>query len=522
MSIQAPFYPIIFIRGYAMGRGDIESAVDVPYMGFSEGSTKLRDVEDDGEPIQFFFESPLVRLLKEWGYTDCYRENRFAVSEDEIPPKSIWVFRYYDLASKTFGDGGRREIVDYAVELRKFVLQVRDTICGDNANMRAQFKAHLVCHSQGGLIARSYLQRICTKGLAGIASEETALALELSNDGGDPMVEKLFTYGTPHNGIELAGIRVPDLGSLSVLETRAFNRDKIREACALEPASPGEVKPPANQWSGSVPLKNVFCLIGSDWERYNIAASRALTRESSDGLVMMKNASVKGASRAVVHRAHGGPYGIVNSETGFQNLTRFLFGGIRVDAHLRIDEVSLPRVVQKKADKGKKIKANYFVDTRVAIRGSVVALHERRREDASAIILKYEDVYENPISVYLASQYLHTDSKHRPTSEVAFSVSIRIDTPIYKVKGKLFTNEHFEDQSLLNETVRLYWKPSGVPRLRYGLDSFTSGDFKRTANLAQRSEGVFVAEIPLGVKSDPLPPGSIKASLILTAQPVDQ
>ena len=45
---------------------------------------------------------------------------------------------------------------------------------------------------------------------------------------------------------------------------------------------------------------------------------------------------------AFVHRSHSGYFGIVNSEEGYQNLIRFLFGDVRVDGTLEIDQVTLP------------------------------------------------------------------------------------------------------------------------------------------------------------------------------------
>ena len=46
--------------------------------------------------------------------------------------------------------------------------------------------------------------------------------------------------------------------------------------------------------------------------------------------------------RAFVHRSHPGHYGIVNSEAGYQNLIRFLFGTLRVDGILDVDDITLP------------------------------------------------------------------------------------------------------------------------------------------------------------------------------------
>jgi hypothetical protein len=73
--------------------------------------------------------------------------------------------------------------------------------------------------------------------------------------------------------------------------------------------------------------------------------------DASDGLVRIENATTHGpgpdgkdvtSPRAFVHRSHSGHYGIVNSEEGYQNLTRFLFGGLRVDGILDVDDITLP------------------------------------------------------------------------------------------------------------------------------------------------------------------------------------
>jgi hypothetical protein len=76
----------------------------------------------------------------------------------------------------------------------------------------------------------------------------------------------------------------------------------------------------------------VFCLIGTNAADYG-AVSKAVGPKS-DGLVQIDNAYVRGASRAYVHRSHSGPYGEVNSEEGYQNLRRFLFGTRKVTARL--------------------------------------------------------------------------------------------------------------------------------------------------------------------------------------------
>ena len=55
----------------------------------------------------------------------------------------------------------------------------------------------------------------------------------------------------------------------------------------------------------------------------------------SDGLVRIEHAYVRGANRAYVYKSHSGAYGEVNSEEGYQNLRRFLFGRWAVQCRLR-------------------------------------------------------------------------------------------------------------------------------------------------------------------------------------------
>lgn len=43
-TLTPPWYPIIYVRGYAMTRGEIAAAVATPYMGFNLGATKMRQV----------------------------------------------------------------------------------------------------------------------------------------------------------------------------------------------------------------------------------------------------------------------------------------------------------------------------------------------------------------------------------------------------------------------------------------------------------------------------------------------
>jgi len=63
---EHPYYPIIYVRGYAGTDSDIEDTVSDPYMGFNLGSTRIRTLWT-GDTERYYFESPLVRMMKDFG-----------------------------------------------------------------------------------------------------------------------------------------------------------------------------------------------------------------------------------------------------------------------------------------------------------------------------------------------------------------------------------------------------------------------------------------------------------------------
>src|SRR5687768_15121099 len=94
-AIEAPYFPIIFVRGYAGNDSEIEDTVADPYMGFNLGSTKFRQLWN-GSVRRHYFESPLFRLVKDYGYTDVYSGGQEMPIDVPVGPRSIFIYRYYD------------------------------------------------------------------------------------------------------------------------------------------------------------------------------------------------------------------------------------------------------------------------------------------------------------------------------------------------------------------------------------------------------------------------------------------
>ena len=70
---------------------------------------------------------------------------------------------------------------------------------------------------------------------------------------------------------------------------------------------------------------------------------------------------------------------MVNSEEGFGNLSRFLFGNVRVDGNLTVRQLDLPPALQNQRDANPnlKINASYSFESFLRVRGESWAMTER-------------------------------------------------------------------------------------------------------------------------------------------------
>lgn len=468
MPNSSAYRPIIYLRGYAATEGEIDATVSTPYMGFNLGSTKLRQAYG-GSMVPFVFESPLVRLMKDEGYTDCFDGGAFrrpdALLEGEepralrptVPAKSVWIYRYYEDGEEVSGVGKRRTIEEWAAGLYAFIKRVRDCVCGDDAEARADFKVHLVAHSMGGLVVRSYLQAFCRNRLEQFPGER------------NPMVDKVFTYGTPHGGIEVRGINAPDLGWLDKLDVGNFNHERMREFLGLDRDEP------VNSLDEGHPVERFFCFVGTNHRDYAafFGVSKRAVGALSDGLVLMKNAYVRGAPRAYAHRSHSGPYGLVNSEEGYQNLRRFLFGDVRVDVKLCADRITLPpelATLKREAEEAGKqleIRGKYHISTVARVRNANYQLHERRTVFGSQQLADYDEMIKQNSPVYLFSGFLSkaglpqvrgnglgtTAEDERPAGPLGFQVEVEMEVPLFELNKRFWFDKHFAGEELFRETA---------------------------------------------------------------------
>jgi hypothetical protein len=480
INIEKPYYPIIYVRGYAGSEDAVEETVATPYMGFNLGSTKMRQ-RWTGKLERHIFESPLVRLMKDYGYRDVYHGGDTIPEDRQIPARSVIIYRYYDQVSKELGEGTKPDIPVYAKGLGELIQRVRKQVCMDDAGAVEKFRVYLVAHSMGGLIVRCFLQNP-PPGTPDMR----------------PCVDKVFTYATPHNGIAMRVIgNVP--GFFTRNNVNNFNRKYMAEYLGL---SEGVER--VDDLNGKFNTDRFFTLIGTNYKDYTVASgwSRRVVGPISDGLVRIDNASVKGSPRALVHRSHSGHYGIVNSESGYQNLSRFLFGDLRVDGLLRIHDITLPPEIEREKKRGKKIDASYHIEVIVRPRGARYELTRRVTGEGSAIFRKYDELFapgaaRHPV---LFSTYLSARHRSRARGALVFSVDLRVRVPEYEIGGRIF-DHHIDGSHLFRDVIHIAADSpaSGSQEwaVRYGFDSRTPGRPGRMEAKRQIREDAPMFEIPI-------------------------
>lgn len=481
-----PYHPIIYVRGFAASQSEIEATVADPYMGFNVGSTKAR-MAWTGDVKRFYFESPLVRLMSDHGYGDVFVDGEDLVATDRpgctVPYRSVIIYRYYDEASKDYGTGTTPPIEHFAKGLDALILRLRDKICTDPENgMKPEdFRVYLVAHSMGGLICRAFLQN------PHLGSLEARAA-----------VDKVYTYATPHNGIDMRIVRnVP--GWVSFGDINNFNRERMAGYLGLPQAEDVSVVT-------NFPPERIFNLVGTNPRDYGVAGgiSAWAAGDASDGLVRIENATTHGADpegrdvsspRAFIHRSHSGPLGVVNSEEGYQNLTRFLFGALRVDGILDIDDLSLPAEVEQELQAGKRVHASYQFEVAASLRGCQWQMTRREVRENSAIFRTYEALFpgdprthrppDRTQSPHLFSVFLDPSKSVNPSGSVSFAFDLKVLVPDYEVDGILFMKHHYEGAYVLRDLilVEAFADAAAVGgwRIKYGYQADAPGKPGRDA-----------------------------------------
>lgn len=431
MPIQAPYHPIVYIRGFAPTEGEMDKTSNTPYQGFNDGSTRIRQNPTAEGFDRYIFESPLIRLMKEYKYVDTYIDGSQEGTR-KLDPRSISIFRYYE---DHLGRASRPSMEDAARLLSTHIETLRSRICQGDPVMEARFRVYIVAHSMGGLICRTLLQNP-----------------EIGSATAKGAIDKVFTYGTPHNGIDIDGINI---GSwFGVFDINNFSRKRMAEYLHVTPVGPdGDV----NVLTGHFPPERFFCFVGTNHRDYN--AMRHVIGDQSDGLVKIKNAYIRNAPRVMAYLSHSGHYGLVNSVEGYENLVRFLFGNVKASGALVPKRLPLPKSVEAQRKRGKQIRGSYMFDCIVKPRSHPpTVLSERQASHSSAIFRTYDEMMHperaglnSPRYPVLFSVFLDT-SKIKAGKTMVFAIDLTVKATDFIVNGRFFHN-NLADENLYREVV---------------------------------------------------------------------
>ena len=475
---------MIYVRGFAGTSSGIDKAVDDPLHGFNLGSVHVR-VSSDAQPHFYQFEGPLLRMLGDLGYKLPVHGNQRAYLEskkDKQPsPATVWVHRFYDSAASTLGQNPVEfKLEEAAKDLFELIELVRTNTGAD--------RVFLVAHSMGGLICRSLIQKV------------------IPENNGKPTdyVDRLFTYGTPHGGIHFAA----GLGLLERLRDRfdigdaaIFGQERMYQY--LTPGATENDQPSAD-WSPAeippevFPKERVFCLIGTNPEDYEAALglSSKAVGPRSDGLVQIEHAYVPGANRAFVHRSHSGRYGLVNSEEGYQNLSRFLFGDLRV----RIDLVNV------KLSGNRDDEFTWQLDVQLAIRGLPILLHEQTAAHHCPIQLEWPSEGDQPdrpqplLTTFLSSSAPTPDN----TGRLRYALHLRLMSSAEHKDRSFNSSGHLEQMADFDDTLVVDVRPGdgdALPQTWAAWNSQIKGAIrewtpdKPLTNLAQKEPKLWQSRI---------------------------
>jgi hypothetical protein len=282
--------------------------------------------------------------------------------------------------------------------------------------------------------------------------------------------------------------------------------------------------------ASALPIQNVFCMVGTNRHDYEAGAglSRAFVGHGSDGLVKIENASLWGlddrlqvtqsAATGYTYRAHSGVFGLVNSEEAYQNLVRFLFGDVRVDIWLKIDEVSLPKALQ-----GQDVDALYQFELAAAPRGKRWQLTRRLAEEDSPACRTHRHLTDPKTKgarlLYLSTVFLANRARvNDQDPSLAYHMDLGVRVPDYEVNRKFWPNSHFEGAYLFRDQLVVKMvppsQPGGVWSVAHGWASKGVGQATEATDYRSLGKGLF--ELKVDFASTGQAPG-IKGQVLLSA-----
>lgn len=540
-KFDPPYYPIVYVRGYAMRRADIEETFYDSYYGFAASAVYKKQTQaENGYLAPDLFEGQLIRFMKsrfassedkKYGYADAVN-SRPSDFDESNPSRSIWISRFYDV---DFIQDKVRSIEKHAWELTDLIVnkipQQLLTLGMDKDSLINDYKVILITHSMGGLVCRTVLQNT----LPNFEEDGTLKSAVLPTDKiKDPanIIHRLVTIGSPHKGIDMGNI--PDVieeaivTTLNPYDSNIFKPRRMREYLKLSDLHSPEMKAPSREedykfdlhslGNSTYPIKNCLCIIGSDYGSYS--AVKHATGSFSDGLVKQDRAYIVSGPKpengapyseantayyANVHRAHSGIKGIVNSYETFENIQRFLFGDLGVRIALRDITIATPKLPDYE----------YFYDFEFAltIRGTGVYLHQRKQDPCeNAVRVKREDIPT------MKDLHLHTgfmNSKLKQPGEDGSHFIMKFSVLEYRTKPGWLWDTQYPSRTIYSESLEIKVMEDKGTDYGYAAAYSWQSDTETWQEFQSDGQGNFT--IPLSVNSVLEEKASVTGKVTLSA-----
>jgi hypothetical protein len=173
-----------------------------------------------------------------------------------------------------------------------------------------------------------------------------------------------------------------------------------------------------------------------------------------------------------------------------------LFGSLRIDGFLDIDELTLPDEVQEALDKGHEIRASYHFEIVASVRGVQWQMHRRTVRENSAIHRTYDELFPQQkngkrqpdrehsphlFSVFLDPSKSVRDDQPMKKRSVSFAFDLAVLVPDYEVDRVLWLDRHYEGGYIYRELIVVEATPD--PKIKGGW-RITYGFQKDTPNAA--------------------------------------
>jgi hypothetical protein len=157
-----------------------------------------------------------------------------------------------------------------------------------------------------------------------------------------------------------------------------------------------------------------------------------------------------------VHRSHGGRYGIVNSEEGYQNLQRFLFG----DLEVRVEILGLD------VGRDEEEEVEFQLDVGLAIRGLPVLVHEHYCPVLVERRMQHDSV-DTPkplFTTFLSSSAPRPMTAGEPCPTLRHALRLRL-LSIRDVNGRFLFADHLEQTEDWHDVLLVDIEPGDDDRL---------------------------------------------------------